>query len=51
MNGDKNVFVVDDDPSVRIGIGRLLRAAGYNVRIFSNANEYANKILPIIGFG
>ena len=40
MNGDKNVFVVDDDPSVRIGIGRLLSAAGYNVRIFSNANEF-----------
>jgi FixJ family two-component response regulator len=40
MNGDKHVFVVDDDLSVRIGIGRLLRAAGYNVRVFSNANEF-----------
>ncbi len=40
MNGEKHVYVVDDDSSVRIGIGRLLRAAGYNVRVFSNANEF-----------
>ena len=44
MNGEKHVFVVDDDPSVRIGIGRLLRAAGYNVRIFSNANEFIGSL-------
>ena len=50
MNGEKHVFVVDDDPSVRIGIGRLLRAAGYNVRIFSNANEFIDFInTPVSG--
>lgn len=30
MNGESaTVFVVDDDPSVRRGLERLLRAAGY----------------------
>jgi FixJ family two-component response regulator len=46
MNKEKHVYVVDDDPSVRIGIGRLLRAAGFNVRIFSNANEFIDFFNP-----
>jgi len=44
MKGEKHVFVIDDDPSVRIGIGRLLRTAGYNVRMFSNANEFIGSL-------
>jgi FixJ family two-component response regulator len=36
----KPVFVVDDDPSVRRALARLLRAAGYRVRTFSSALEF-----------
>lgn len=34
------VFVVDDEPSVRKSLGRLLRAAGYRVEIFASASEF-----------
>jgi FixJ family two-component response regulator len=34
------VFVVDDDPSVRRGVDRLLRSAGYEVRTFASAQEF-----------
>lgn len=34
------VFVVDDDPSVRKALGRLLRAAGWNAKDFSSASEF-----------
>jgi FixJ family two-component response regulator len=34
----KSVFVVDDDPSMRIGMKRLLRAHGYNATLFDSAN-------------
>ena len=40
MNKLNSVFVVDDDLSARRGIARLLRAAGYDVRDFSSANEF-----------
>ena len=39
------VFAIDDDPSVRRGLARLLRSAGYRVKflnrhpLFSNANN------------
>jgi FixJ family two-component response regulator len=33
------VFVVDDDPSVRRAIDRLLRGAGYQVRTFGSGQE------------
>jgi FixJ family two-component response regulator len=33
------VFVVDDDPSVRRALDRLLRSAGYQVRTFASAYE------------
>jgi FixJ family two-component response regulator len=33
------VFVVDDDPSVRRGLGRLFRSAGLNVELFGSAAE------------
>ena len=38
------VFVVDDDPSARRGIARLLAVAGYDVRDFSSANEFLNAL-------
>ncbi len=41
MNGDPaTVFVVDDDPSVRRGLDRLLRSAGYRVEVFESAKEF-----------
>lgn len=34
------VFVVDDDPSVRKGIARLVKSEGYAVRGFASAREF-----------
>jgi FixJ family two-component response regulator len=34
------VFVVDDDPSVRKSLGRLLALAGYRVQEFASAREF-----------
>ncbi len=36
------VFVVDDDQSVRLGLTRLLVAAGYNVETFASAEDFLN---------
>jgi two-component system, LuxR family, response regulator FixJ len=38
MNSEE-VFVVDDDASVRRAVDRLLRTAGYRVRTFASAQE------------
>jgi FixJ family two-component response regulator len=37
------VFVVDDDPSVRRGLDRLLRAAGHRVETFASAKEFLER--------
>jgi two-component system response regulator FixJ len=34
------IYVVDDDKSARIGLGRLLRSAGFQVKIFASAHEF-----------
>ena len=34
------VFIVDDDASARIGLGRLLRVAGYDVKLYSDASAF-----------
>jgi len=34
------VFIVDDDPSARRGLARLVRTAGFNVEAFSSAREF-----------
>jgi FixJ family two-component response regulator len=34
------VFVVDDDPSVRKSLTRLLASAGYRVEAFASAREF-----------
>ncbi len=34
------IRVVDDDPSFRTAISRLLRAAGYEVRVYGSAGDY-----------
>jgi FixJ family two-component response regulator len=39
------IYIVDDDPSVRKSLNRLLSGVGYNVTTFSSANEFLqNKI-------
>ena len=37
---EATVFVVDDDPSVRRGLERLLRSAGYRVEAYSSAEQF-----------
>jgi FixJ family two-component response regulator len=34
------VGIVDDDPSVRRGLARLVKAAGYRVEVFASAREF-----------
>ena len=34
------VSVVDDDPSVRRSLARLVKGAGYRVEAFASANEF-----------
>ena len=38
------VFVVDDDPSARIGLARLIRTAGYDVCDFASTNEFVDAL-------
>jgi len=37
---ETTIFVVDDDPSVRRGLERLLRTAGYRVETYSSAEQF-----------
>ena len=37
------VFVVDDDPSVRRGVERLLRSAGLTIEAFGSASEFLER--------
>ena len=39
-------FVVEDDPSVRGALGRLLRSAGFRMRAFPSAEEFLRHPLP-----
>ena len=41
-----HVFIVDDDPSVLKALGRLIRAAGYDVEVFGSATEYLARDPP-----
>src|SRR4029079_1768847 len=41
------VFIVDDDASVRKALGRLVRAAGYEVELFGCASEFLARELSI----
>ena len=35
-----SIFIVDDDESVRIGLKRLLKSAGYNAETFATATDF-----------
>jgi two-component system response regulator FixJ len=34
------IYVVDDDPSARSALGRLLKSAGFRVELFASAQEF-----------
>ena len=40
---EATIFVVDDDPSVRRGLERLLRVAGYRVETFASAEQFLER--------
>ena len=40
LESEKMVAVVDDDESLRTGLQRLLRSAGFRVRSFASAEEF-----------
>jgi FixJ family two-component response regulator len=39
-DGARTVHIVDDDKSLRTALSRLLRAAGFEVRVYASAGEY-----------
>jgi FixJ family two-component response regulator len=43
---DPTVLVIDDDPSVRRALARLLRAAGLRAETFASAEEFLGQPLP-----
>jgi FixJ family two-component response regulator len=51
VNGTRSVpapivFVIDDDPSVRRALGRLLRSAGFQVEVFANPAAFLERSPP-----
>ena len=47
---ESTVFVIDDEPSVRKSLGRLLKASGYRVEAFASAREFLQR-QPDAGVG
>ena len=46
MNNKIHVIVIDDDPSVKKGLVRLLSKAGYKVSQFTSLNDFVDAIKP-----
>lgn len=46
MISSEPVFLIDDNVSARHGLGRLLRAASYDVREFGSVNEFLDALDP-----
>jgi len=44
MTAPGAIYVVDDEPEVRKGLERLLRAAGWEVRAFFSADEFLSAL-------
>jgi response regulator RpfG family c-di-GMP phosphodiesterase len=40
---EATVYVVDDDPSVRAGLARLLKSVGLTVKTFASALEFLDQ--------
>jgi FixJ family two-component response regulator len=40
ISSNSLVFAIDDDPSVRKGLARLLRSAGYKREVFESASDF-----------
>ncbi|MFZ2089565.1 MAG: response regulator transcription factor [Desulfobaccales bacterium] len=40
------VHVIDDDPSVRAGLARLLKSVGLTVKVFASATEFLDQAAP-----
>ncbi len=38
------VYIVDDDDSVRTGLSRLMRSAGFEVRAFESADRFLDEV-------
>lgn len=49
MTPDQTVFVLDDDESFATALGRLLRAEGFRVRIWTSATEFLAEHDPLEG--
>lgn len=43
MSGSRTVFLVDDDPSVRRALTRLIKSAGYDVHPFPSARDFLER--------
>src|SRR3954447_12686634 len=46
MSESPMVFVIDDEPSVRDGLGNLLRSVGLQVQTFASAQEFLLSKVP-----
>jgi len=44
MSKDNFVFVIDGDASARIGLKRLLIAAGHEVKVYSSTKEFLSSV-------
>jgi FixJ family two-component response regulator len=45
-DANSTVLVVDDDPDLRESVGRLLRSAGMNARLFASISDFLAADLP-----
>jgi FixJ family two-component response regulator len=46
LQSDAVIAIVDDDPSVRKGLERLIRSAGWKAEIFASAQEFLDRPRP-----
>ena len=45
------VFLIDDDPSVRRALARLIQSAGYQVETFGSARDFLDREVREVGVG